>query len=79
VAALAQAPRPVGSSSNAAARDYIAARVRALGLVPEIQAETAQATSVDLMRNVHVTLALTHNIVVHKRGIRPGCAGTNTA
>jgi len=74
VAALAQAPRPVGSSSNAAARDYIAARVRALGLVPEIQAETAQATSVDLMRNVHVTLALTHNIVVHKRGIRPGRA-----
>lgn len=68
VHALAQAPRPVGSAANAAARDYIAAQVRALGLVPAIQAETVQAQSVRMVRNVHVTLAEVNNIVVRKPG-----------
>jgi hypothetical protein len=68
VNALAQAPRPVGSRANAAARDYIAAQVRALGLVPDIQTETVQTTAEGPMRTVHVTLATVHNIVVHKAG-----------
>jgi len=71
VEALAQAPRPTGSDANAAARDYIAARVRALGLVPAIQTETVQTASLGMMRNVHVTLATVHNIVVRKPGRRP--------
>jgi hypothetical protein len=70
--ALAQAPRPVGSSANAAARDYIAARVRALGLQPAIQTETVQTTAEGPMRTVRVTLATVHNIVVRKAGRRPG-------
>jgi hypothetical protein len=68
VQALARAPRPAGSASNAAARDYIVGRLRALGLEPAIQTETVQASSVDLMRNVRVTLAEVHNIVVRKPG-----------
>jgi len=72
VDALARAPRAVGSQANAAARAYIAARVRALGLAPEIQAATVQAASADLMGNVRVTLAEVRNIVVRKPGRRPG-------
>lgn len=68
VHALARAPRPVGSAANAAARDYIAAQVRALGLVPAMQTETVQAQSVRMVRNVHVTLAEVNNIVVRKPG-----------
>lgn len=68
VNALARAPRPTGSDANAAARDYIVAQLRALGLAPEIQAETVQATSVGMMRSVHLTLATVHNIVVRKPG-----------
>lgn len=68
VHALAQAPRPVGSSANAAARDYIAAQVRALGLQPEIQTETAQTTVDGPVRSVQVTLAVVHNIIVRKPG-----------
>jgi hypothetical protein len=71
VDALAQAPRPVGSEANAAARAYILARVRALSLAPEVQSATVQAASVDLMRNVRVTLAEVRNIVVRKPGRRP--------
>ena len=68
VNALAQAPRQAGSAANAAARDYIVAQLRALGLAPEIQTETVQATSVGMMRSVHLTLATVHNIVVRKPG-----------
>ena len=68
VNALAQVPRPVGSRANAAARDYIAAQVRALGLEPAIQTETVQTTAEGPMRTVRVTLATVHNIVVRKPG-----------
>ena len=74
VNALAQAPRPAGSDANAAAREYIAAQVRALGLVPAIQSETVQAQSIRMVRNVHVTLAEVQNIVVRKPG-RGGAPG----
>jgi len=69
--ALAQAPRPTGSSANAAARDYIAAQVRALGLEPRIQTETVQTAADGPMRTVHVTLARVHNIMVRKPGRKP--------
>ena len=80
VNALAQAPRPVGSRANAAARDYIAAQVRSLGLEPAIQTETVQTAAEGPMRTVRVTLATVHNIVVHKRGrTSPGRASGNHA
>lgn len=68
VHALAVAPRPAASKANAAARDYVVAQLRAIGLEPEIQMETVRTASSDLMRNVHVTLAEVHNIVVRKYG-----------
>ena len=68
VRALARAPRPVGSASNAGARDYLVAQIRALGLVPEIQTETVQAASSDLTANVRVSLAEVHNVLVKKPG-----------
>jgi len=78
VNALAQAPRPTGSNANAAAREYIAAQVRALGLAPQIQTETVQTAAEGPMRTVRVTLATVHNIVVHKRGrTSPGRASTS--
>jgi hypothetical protein len=72
VEALAQAPRPAGSIANGRARDYLVARIRALGLEPEIQVATVQAASVDMMANVSVTLAEVRNIVVRKRGSAGG-------
>jgi len=65
---LAQTPRPTGSDANARARDYVIAQVRALGLEPVVQTETVQASSVDFMANIHVTLAEVKNIVVRKPG-----------
>lgn len=69
VNALAQAPRPVGSDANAAARAYLVAQIRALGLEPEIQTETVQASSVNMMAHVSITLAEVHNVLVRKPGV----------
>lgn len=71
VRALARAPRPVASAANEAARTYLLEQLRGLGLGPEVELETAQASSVDLMGNVHVTLATVHNILVRKPGSGP--------
>jgi hypothetical protein len=71
VRALAQAPRPVGSEANAAARRYLSDQILALGLAPEVETETVQASSVDLMGNVHVTLATVHNVLVRLPGSGP--------
>ncbi|WP_036172113.1 M28 family peptidase [Massilia sp. 9096] len=71
VRALARAPRPVASAANEQARAYLLEQLRALGLGPEVELETAQTASVDLMGNVHVTLATAHNILVRKPGSGP--------
>jgi hypothetical protein len=76
VQALAQTPRPVGSDANARARDYLVAQIRALGLEPEIQVETVQATTTAFMVNVQVTLAEVRNVVVRKPGTVAGKGGT---
>jgi hypothetical protein len=68
VRALARAPRPVASEANQAARRYLTDQIRALGLAPEVQTETVQAASVDLMGNVHVSLAVVHNVLVRLPG-----------
>jgi hypothetical protein len=68
VRALAQAPRPAGSETNAAAREYLTTQIRALGLAPEVQTETVQASTVDIMGNVHVRLAVVHNVLARLPG-----------
>jgi hypothetical protein len=72
VQVLAQAPRPAGSATNARARDYLLARIRTLGLEPEVQVDTVAATSWDWMSHGQSTLATARNIVVRKRGVARG-------
>ena len=74
VQALAQAPRPAGSRANARARDYLLARIRALGLEPDVQADTVSSTSWDWMSHAQITLATARNIVVRKPGTARGGA-----
>ena len=69
VQVLAQAPRPAGSRTNARAREYLLARIRALGLEPEVQVDTVSATSWDWMSHGQSTMATARNIVVRKRGV----------
>jgi hypothetical protein len=59
---------------NAGARAYILDSVRSMGLQPEVQTATVQQQTMDNQHNVHVTLAVVHNIVVHKQGVAPGHA-----
>ena len=75
VAALARTPRPLASAANAEARAYLVAQLRALGLDPHVQRATVQHNAPDQMANVHVTLAVVHNVVVRKAGTAPGHAG----
>jgi hypothetical protein len=74
VQALAVAPRPIASRANLQARDYLLARLRGLGLAPEVQTETVKTASSDLTGNVRVTLAEVHNVVVKKPGMGSGHA-----
>jgi hypothetical protein len=79
VQALAQAPRPAGSAANARVRGYLMARIRALGLPPDVQVDTVSATSWDWMSHADVTLATARNIVVRKPGVARGAAGDESA
>lgn len=67
--ALARTPRPIASSMNEDARNYIVGQLREMGLQPEVQEATVVRQSVDNYHNVHVTLAVAHNIVVRKTGV----------
>ena len=71
VAVLARTPRPLASAANAQARAYLVAQLRALGLDPQVQRATVQHNRTDALANVHVTLAVVHNIVVRKAGAAP--------
>ncbi|WP_332879212.1 M28 family peptidase [Massilia sp. S19_KUP03_FR1] len=72
VVVLAEAPRPLASDANAQARAYLVAQLRALGLDPQVQSATVQHNETDQLANVHVTLAVVHNVVVRKPGTTPG-------
>jgi hypothetical protein len=74
VQALAAAPRPIASNANVQARDYLLARLRGLGLEPEVQTAVVQTASSDLTANVRVTMAEVHNVVVRKPGVVSGHA-----
>jgi hypothetical protein len=77
VQTLARAPRPIATSANGDARQYIASRLRSLGLEPQVQVATVQKKSVSQWEDVHVTLAVVRNILVRipgsaaDRGSRP--------
>ncbi|WP_083685296.1 M28 family peptidase [Massilia putida] len=74
VQAFAQAPRPAGSIANGRARDYLLARIRAIGLEPDVQVGTVSSTSWDWMSHAQITLATARNIVVRKPGVTRGGA-----
>ncbi|MGZ5201539.1 MAG: M28 family peptidase [Telluria sp.] len=67
--ALARTPRPVASAMNEDARRYIVETLRDLGLQPEVQEATVVRQSMDNQHNVHVTMAVVHNVVVRKPGV----------
>jgi Peptidase family M28 len=70
VEAIARAPRPIGSASHAAARDYIFQQLRALGLEPEIQKTTAiNATSAP-----QFLAGTIENIIARRKGAGDGRA-----
>jgi hypothetical protein len=76
VRAIASTPRPIASPMNAGARDFIVRSLREIGLEPEVQSATVQTQTMDNRHNVHVTLAVVHNVVVRKAGMSPNHAST---
>jgi hypothetical protein len=72
VQAIAAAPRPVGSTPNQQARDYLLLQLRAIGLAPEVQTGMVRTASGDMTANVRVTMAEVHNVIVRKPGIVAG-------
>ncbi|HYJ05581.1 MAG TPA: M20/M25/M40 family metallo-hydrolase [Chthoniobacterales bacterium] len=70
VEAIARSPRPIGSASHAAARDYIFQQLRAFGLEPEIQKATAlNSTAAPLF-----FAGTIQNIVARQKGAGDGRA-----
>ncbi|TFW30300.1 M28 family peptidase [Massilia horti] len=72
VQALARTPRPIATRANADARNYLIERLRVYGLEPQVQTTTVQKESMDPMENVHVTLAVVHNVLVRLPGTASG-------
>lgn len=70
VAAIAQAPRPIGSMNHAAARDYIFQQLRAFGLDPEIQKTTAINSTVA----PPFVAGTIENVIARKKGSGDGRA-----
>jgi len=71
VSVLAAEPRPIATETNAQARDYILAQLRAMGLAPSVQQTTVQKAAVQFWGGTHVTVGRVHNIVVHLPGRAP--------
>lgn len=70
VAAIARAPRPIGSVNHAAARDYIFQQLRAFGLDPEIQ----KTTAVNSTAAPPFVAGTVENILARKKGTGDGRA-----
>ncbi|MFL6676407.1 MAG: M28 family peptidase [Massilia sp.] len=68
VQALAREPRPIASTANAKARQYIVDQLRAAGLEPQVQTATVRNVAIDWLANTQVTLGVVHNIVARKAG-----------
>ncbi|WP_229425285.1 hypothetical protein [Massilia sp. Se16.2.3] len=59
---------------NHAARDYLVAQLRALGLAPHVQRAVVQKNYVDYNANYEATMGVVHNVLVRLPGARPtGC------
>lgn len=71
VSVLAAAPRPIATSANAQARDYILDQLRGMGLAPQVQKATVQKAVIQFWGGRHVTLGVVHNIVVRLPGSAP--------
>jgi Peptidase family M28 len=69
VAAIAKAPRPIGSVNHAAARDHIFQQLSALGLEPEIQKTTAVTSIAPLF-----VAGTIENILARRKGSDAGRA-----
>ena len=71
LAVLARAPRPIASQANAAARAYLLARLRAIGLDPQVQRALVQKNYVDYNANYETTMGIVHNVLVRLPGSAP--------
>jgi hypothetical protein len=71
VEVLARSPRPIATSANSDAREYIIGRLRGVGLEPQVQVATVQKKSISPWEDVHVTLAVVRNILVRIPGSAP--------
>lgn len=71
LAVLAAAPRPIATAANAAARDYIVAQLRGMGLQPAVQRTTVQKTTIRYWGGSHLTVGVVHNVVVRLPGSAP--------
>ena len=68
---LARAPRPIASQANAEARAYLLARLRAIGLEPQVQRALVQKNYVDYNANYETTMGIVHNVLVRLPGSAP--------
>jgi hypothetical protein len=68
---LARAPRPIASPANHAARAWLLARLRALGLEPQVQRAIVQKNYVDYSANYEATMGVVHNVLVRVPGTAP--------
>jgi hypothetical protein len=68
---LARVPRPIASSANHAARAYLLARLRAIGLEPQVQRALVQKNYVDYNANYETTMGIVHNVLVRLPGTAP--------
>lgn len=71
LAVLAQTPRPIASSANRAARDYLLGQLRAIGLDPQVQRALVQKNYVDYNANYAATMGVVHNVLVRLPGTAP--------
>lgn len=68
---LARAPRPIASAANAQARAWLLARLRLLGVEPQVQRALVQKNYVDYNANYEASMAVVHNVLVRLPGTAP--------
>jgi len=67
-------PRAIATESNARARDYLLAQLRAMGLAPEVQRATVRKSTVYFFGGRHTTIGVVRNVVVRIPGRARGAA-----
>lgn len=74
VQVLAANPRSIATESNAQARAYLVAQLRAMDLAPGVQRATVRKSVVHQFGNIHYTIGVVHNVVVRIPGSAPDAA-----